>query len=123
MESTEGRLSESERLLQELEQAHVNWEIAMEQFNNADGNDVIDDAIYLLLAAEMRYEGLLRVARRMGIGVDTKGRLVRTGAPHRFTPTPPKPQQPSASAPLPPSQADVSPSSAPSDSLPPPQMG
>lgn len=122
MGASEGRLSESERLLQELEQAHRNWEIAMEQFNNADGNDVIDDAIYLLLAAEMRYEGLLRIARRMGIGVDMKGRIVGTGAPRGFTSTPPKPQQPAASGPLPPSQVDVPPSSAPSDS-PPPQMG
>lgn len=101
----EGRLTESERVLEELEQAHRNWEIAMEQFNNAVGDDVVDDAIYLLLAAEMRYEGLLRIARRMGIGVDMKGRIVEGEAPVRLA----MPTKPSAA----PSQAPGSPPASP----------
>lgn len=75
MAEAERKRSESEKLWQDLWGAHREWEIALQQFNNAVDPDIIDDAIYLLLAAEMRYAGLLRVARRRRLSVDFSGRV------------------------------------------------
>ncbi|MCY0870130.1 MAG: YaaL family protein [Firmicutes bacterium] len=64
---------DDERLLADIEQAQLAWEVATEQFNHACDADVIDDAIYLLTAAELRYEGLLRIARRRNLRVAVSG--------------------------------------------------
>ncbi|MHB1684811.1 MAG: YaaL family protein [Bacilli bacterium] len=64
---------QNEELLEEIGIAHKAWELAMQQFNNAVDPNVVDDAVYLLNAAEMRYEGLMRVARRLRLSVDFEG--------------------------------------------------
>ncbi|MCI0182645.1 MAG: DUF2508 family protein [Acidibacillus sp.] len=56
-------------LLEQISKAHADWMLALQQFNNAMDVGVIDDAIYLLNAAEMRFEGLMRIARRLRIVV------------------------------------------------------
>ncbi len=66
---------QDEQLLDEIGKAHTAWLIAMEHFNHATEKETVDDAIYLLIAAERRYEGLLRVAKRRGIGVDLRGNM------------------------------------------------
>ena len=75
MEDTGQRLTECERLLLDIQKAHDAWRMALDQFNNAVEKDIVDDAIYLLMAAEMRYEGLMRVARRNQLAVDLRGRI------------------------------------------------
>lgn len=67
--------TQSIQLLEDIAAAHQTWQIALEQFNNATSEDVIDDAIYLLIAAERRYEGLMRVARRQQLQMDFFGRI------------------------------------------------
>lgn len=67
---------QNERLLKDIAAAHEAWQIALQQFNQAFGDDCVDDAIYLLAAAEMRYESLMRVARRKGLTLDIAGRFV-----------------------------------------------
>ena len=76
-------LAQRERLVVDIEDAHRAWKMALEQFNCADSQDVIDDAIYLLIAAERRYEGLLRVARRQRISVDLHGQVTTMDIPFR----------------------------------------
>lgn len=66
---------QDEQLLDEISKAHTAWLIAMENFNHATEKETVDDAIYLLIAAERRYEGLLRVAKRRGLGVDLHGNM------------------------------------------------
>ncbi len=66
---------QDEQLLDEISKAHTAWLIAMEHFDHATEKDTIDDAIYLLIAAERRYEGLLRIAKRRGLGVDLRGNM------------------------------------------------
>ena len=68
-------LRQDEQLLDEITKAHTAWQVALEQFNHATEKDTVDDAIYLLIAAERRYEGLLRVAKRRGLGVDLHGNM------------------------------------------------
>ena len=65
-------------LLEEIAVAKEQLHIAREHFDYADGQDAVDDAIYLLSAAEMRYEGLLRIAKHRGLMVDAKGRALVT---------------------------------------------
>lgn len=77
-------VGQHEQLIEDITQAHKEWKLALEQFNNASQEDVIDDAIYLLIAAERRYEGLIRVARRQHLYVDLQGRITVT---HRNIPT------------------------------------
>lgn len=67
--------TQHEQLLADIAQAHREWTIAMEHFNNATVSEVVDDAIYLLIAAERRYEGLMRIARRQNLCVDLHGRV------------------------------------------------
>ncbi|MCY0902753.1 MAG: DUF2508 family protein [Firmicutes bacterium] len=73
---TQWEYAQHEQLVADIAQAHTDWTLAMEQFDNATAADVIDDAIYLLIAAERRYEGLLRVARRQRLVVDLRGRVL-----------------------------------------------
>ncbi len=76
MEDVEG-FSDEQRteLLDQIAQAHADWLLALQQFNNAMDARVIDDAIYLLNAAEMRFEGLMRIARRLRIVVNVSSGL------------------------------------------------
>ncbi|OPG16897.1 hypothetical protein B2M26_04525 [Ferroacidibacillus organovorans] len=67
-----------QELLEEIAFAKEQLQIAREHFDYADGQDAVDDAIYLLSAAEMRYEGLLRIAKHRGLMVDAKGRALVT---------------------------------------------
>jgi len=73
---TQWECAQHEQLVADIAQAHTDWTLAREQFDNATAHDVIDDAIYLLIAAERRYEGLLRVARRQRLVVDLRGRVL-----------------------------------------------
>lgn len=72
---TQQKSASNEQLLMDIAQAHREWAIAMEHFNHATEPDVIDDAIYLLIAAERRYEGLMRIARRQHLYVDLHGQI------------------------------------------------
>ncbi len=84
-------------LLTKIAEAHAAWQVAMQQFNDASSADVVDDAIYLLTAAEMRYEGLLRIARRRRLCVDLNGNMGKTlhGHTPRELTLPQKPESPS----------------------------
>ncbi|MHB1629478.1 MAG: YaaL family protein [Bacilli bacterium] len=84
----------NEELIEEIAKAHAAWELALEQFNNAVDPKVVDDAVYLLTAAEMRYEGLMRVARRLQLSVDVQG-SVRPFVKRRPGFVAPSPDQPS----------------------------
>ncbi len=75
MAEAKRNISESEKLWDDLWDAHRAWELAWQQFNHTVDPDIIDDAIYLLRAAEMRYEGLLRIARRRKLNIDLNGRI------------------------------------------------
>ncbi len=90
----EDRYSErqNEELLEEIAKAHAAWELAMQQFNNAVEPNVVDDAVYLLNAAEMRYEGLMRVARRLQLSVDFQGAVQPWLKPRSGVVTPPSDQ-------------------------------
>ncbi len=50
-------------LFREIEKAKAEWLRAQSQFDEAHGQDQVDYSIYLLEAAEKRYELLLRQAK------------------------------------------------------------
>ncbi|RXZ80015.1 DUF2508 family protein [Paenibacillaceae bacterium] len=54
---------DKEQLSLEIRDAHIAWLSAQQHFEYAQGKDQIDYAIYLLGAAEKRYEMLLRQAK------------------------------------------------------------
>lgn len=56
-------------LLIEIRRAHLDWVTAQRLFDYVIDQDQIDYVIYLLAATEMRYEMLLRVAKRYRYGV------------------------------------------------------
>lgn len=63
-----GEMDKQRRLLlQELEEAKTNWQIAMKKLDYAVEQDQIDYAIYALEAAEKRYEMLLRHAKKLNL--------------------------------------------------------
>lgn len=64
-----------QQLIDDLDEAYVAWQIALQNFNQASNPESVDDAIYLLLAAEKRYEGLLRVVRRERLTVPIVGEV------------------------------------------------
>ncbi len=67
---------QNEQLLHDLDEAYETWQLALHHFNQAQDPDAVDDAIYLLIAAEKRYEGLLRIARRKHLAVAMSGEIV-----------------------------------------------
>lgn len=65
-------------LIQEIEAARKEWEIAQMKLDYVLDKDQIDYAIYALEAAEKRYEMLLRTAKRLNISRmdEETGRIV-----------------------------------------------
>lgn len=69
-----GRLKESqeelerrEMLFSEVDKARKAWEHAYIRFQEAEGKDEVDVAIYTLEAAERRYQIQLKEAKRTGL--------------------------------------------------------
>lgn len=56
-----------------IEQARAEWEAASFLFAAAAEPDLLDHAVHRLLAAEKRFNYLLREARRLGVQVDALG--------------------------------------------------
>ncbi|SIR59342.1 Protein of unknown function [Paenibacillus sp. RU4T] len=54
-----------QQLLSEIAEAHRDWVNAHYHFEQAEGSDQIDYAVYAIEAAQKRYEMLLRQAKRM----------------------------------------------------------
>ncbi|MEK3705690.1 DUF2508 family protein [Paenibacillus sp. FSL R7-0198] len=55
---------EEEQIYADIQMAKQEWERAMRQFEDAQGQDEIDYAIYVLEAAERKYQIHLRRAKR-----------------------------------------------------------
>lgn len=58
---------EEEQIYLEIEKAKAEWERAVRQFEEAQGEDEIDYAIYVLEAAERKYQIHLKRAKRAGM--------------------------------------------------------
>lgn len=71
---------EQQQLIRDVREAHKDWVVAQERLDFVIEKDQIDYAIYILEAAEKRYEMLLRHAKQMKISaaglVETKGREI-----------------------------------------------
>lgn len=66
---------EAELVYADVQKAKEEWERAMRQFEDALGEDEIDYAIYVLEAAERKYQIHLKRAKRLnGIDIDTTDR-------------------------------------------------
>lgn len=63
-------LSEDEKLIIALREAHSDWLIAKLNFTLVYDNDLIDQAIYNIAAAEKRYQFLLKQAKQENVRVD-----------------------------------------------------
>jgi hypothetical protein len=59
--------NEGWKILLEIRKAHSDWERAYLMFNEAMGQDQIDYAIYILDAAERKYQIHLKQAKSMGV--------------------------------------------------------
>ncbi|WP_352420347.1 YaaL family protein [Proteiniborus sp.] len=60
-------VSEDERFLEQLNQAHEEWHNAELYFQSVTEPDLIDYAIYKMEASKTKYVYLLKQAREMGI--------------------------------------------------------
>ena len=60
---------EHQQLLFAVDDARNAWCEAWKQFESATGEEAIDESIYLLIAAEKRYDGLLRLAKKTQLHV------------------------------------------------------
>ncbi|MFS0874212.1 DUF2508 family protein [Paenibacillus xylanilyticus] len=58
---------EEEQIYLEIERAKAEWERAVRQFEEAQGKDEIDYAIFVLEAAERKYQIHLKRAKRAGM--------------------------------------------------------
>lgn len=58
---------EEEQIYSDIQKAKAEWERAVRQFEEAQGQDEIDYAIYVLEAAERKYQIHLKRAKRVGI--------------------------------------------------------
>ncbi|MGF9701055.1 DUF2508 family protein [Paenibacillus sp. MABNR03] len=58
---------EEEQIYLEIEKAKAEWERAVRQFEEAQGKDEIDYAIFVLEAAERKYQIHLKRAKRAGM--------------------------------------------------------
>jgi hypothetical protein len=56
-------------LLNEIWRAHRDWEVAQQKLDYALDRDQIDYAIYILEAAEQRYDMLIREAKRQRVSL------------------------------------------------------
>lgn len=63
-------LSEEEKLIVALKEAHNDWLIAKVNFKLVCDNDLIDQAIYNIAAAEKRYQFLLKQAKQENLSVE-----------------------------------------------------
>ncbi|WP_379164321.1 hypothetical protein [Paenibacillus sp. sgz5001063] len=63
----EGRQDEHWNVFVEVLQAHSEWERAHLMFDEARGQDQIDYAIYILEAAERKYQIHLKHAKTLGL--------------------------------------------------------
>jgi hypothetical protein len=61
--SLEAERALADKLVSEIWEAHSVWLLAHNRFNQAQGADEIDYAVYMLEAAEKRYEMLIRRAK------------------------------------------------------------
>jgi len=61
--------SDKRQLLQEIRKAHADWVAAQHMFEYALDHDQIDQAIYLLNAAEKRFDMLYKLAKRFQLSV------------------------------------------------------
>ncbi|HEY8421697.1 MAG TPA: YaaL family protein [Thermoclostridium sp.] len=59
--------SDSLLLLRSIQQARQEWLEAVENFDQADNNELIDYFIYRMKACQIRYNYLLKKAKEMGI--------------------------------------------------------
>lgn len=57
-------VSEKYALFLEIRKAHADWQLAQQRLDYALDQEEIDYAIYLLEAAETRYEMLIKAAKR-----------------------------------------------------------
>ncbi len=57
--------------LKELEQAHEQWIIAQQEFNQAEP-EFVEYAAYRLTAAELKYNTLLQIVKQKGVQDDGK---------------------------------------------------
>ncbi len=57
-------------LLESIEQAHKEWQMASSYFEHVTDPDLIDMAIYSMDAAEKKYVYLLKMARKKGLRLD-----------------------------------------------------
>lgn len=58
---------EEEQIYSDIQKAKAEWERAVRQFEEAHGEDEIDYAIYVLEAAERKYQIHLKRAKRLGV--------------------------------------------------------
>ncbi|MGI6125270.1 MAG: DUF2508 family protein [Acetivibrionales bacterium] len=62
------KLAEKEELLRELAEnihdAYIDWQNAMANFETAEGKEMVDYYSYIIKASEIRYEYLLRMAKK-----------------------------------------------------------
>ncbi|CAM3310885.1 DUF2508 family protein [Paenibacillus taichungensis] len=58
---------EEDQIYSDIQKAKAEWERAVRQFEEAQGQDEIDYAIYVLEAAERKYQIHLKRAKRVGI--------------------------------------------------------
>jgi hypothetical protein len=57
-------------LLDNIKEAHREWQIALNNFDHCSDNDMIDYAVYNVNAAEKRYIFLMKKARQEKLSVD-----------------------------------------------------
>jgi hypothetical protein len=58
---------EEDQIYSDIQKAKAEWERAVRQFEEALGEDEIDYAIYVLEAAERKYQIHLKRAKRVGV--------------------------------------------------------
>lgn len=63
----ENLISEDEKLINMLQDAHEDWKRAEARFQEVTDTDLIDHTIYDLQAAKTRYSYLLKMAKDKGI--------------------------------------------------------
>ncbi len=69
-------------LLESIEQAHKEWQMASGFFEHVTDPDLIDMAIYSMDAAEKKYVYLLKIARKKGLRLDEPFRAERGKMTH-----------------------------------------
>ena len=60
------------KFVSEIEDAHAEWELACINYQQASQPDVIDYYIYMMKAAQIKYQYLLKTAKISGIVCETK---------------------------------------------------